>query len=120
MRITNLTRGNVVASNASLANTFWSRLRGWMGKLRVMPEEGLVIYPCKGVHTWWMFFPIDVLFVSPSGRILYIVENLRPFRFSRVLKEACLVVEMPGGAVQECGAMLGDLIEIEGWSIPGA
>lgn len=118
MRITNLTRGKLLAVHARLATTFHSRLRGWMGKPRAERGEALVIYPCRSVHTCFMSFPIDILFVSTSGRIVYILERLSPWRWSRVVREACLVIELPPGTVAECGGQVGDAVEIEGWDIP--
>lgn len=114
MRVVNLTRGNLIATRAELAAGFWRRLRGWMGKARAYPGEALVIHPCRAVHTCWMFFPIDILFISQSGIIVYIIEGLPPFRFTRVVRDACLVIELPAGTVRECGVEVGDTVGMEG------
>ncbi|MGI6488875.1 MAG: DUF192 domain-containing protein [Syntrophothermaceae bacterium] len=114
MRIVNLTRGGLIASHARLADSFWTRLRGWMGRLRVEADEALVIYPCRAVHTCFMFIAIDVLFINQNKKVVYIMEGLPPFRLSPLIKDACTVVELPADTVRRCGVRVGDRLEFTG------
>ena len=62
-------------------------LIGLMGKACLKKGHGLWIKPCQSVHTFWMRFPIDVLFLDKNGVVIHFIESMKPFRVSRhVLK----------------------------------
>lgn len=59
----------------------WSeRLRGLLGKPPPAPGHGLLLTPCASVHTAFMRYPIDIVFLDRQGRILKLVEALQPWR----------------------------------------
>jgi uncharacterized membrane protein (UPF0127 family) len=93
-----------------LADTFFKRFIGWMGKRNVSEEEGLLLIPCKSVHTCFMRFPVDVLFIDVSGKVVHIIERLKPWRFSPVVKQAVAVLEISAGAAALNGIKLEDRI----------
>ncbi len=108
MRITNGTKGTELASDARIAHSYASRMVGLLGKSALPPGEALVIEPCTSVHTAFMRFTIDVLYVDPSRRVVKAVSNLRPFRFSGVRRGKCSVIELPSGAIAATGTTRGD------------
>ena len=70
MRITNRTRNTLLGTRVVAASTFWSRLRGYIGRSRPKQGEGILLIPCDAIHTWWMAFEVDVLFLDDRGRVL--------------------------------------------------
>ncbi|NSW83225.1 MAG: DUF192 domain-containing protein [Syntrophothermus sp.] len=113
MLVINLTRNQVLAERAVYAGTFWSRFRGWMGNKTAEFGEALLLDPCRSVHTFWMRFPIDVVFVSADGLVVHVIEKMEPFRFSPVVRRAKLVIELPPGVVSRTGTRAGDRLMLQ-------
>ena len=112
MRITNLTRGTLLASDAREARSFLSRLVGLLGRASLAEGEALVIDPCTSVHTAFMRFAIDVLYVSREGEVLKIAPRMKPFRASATKHLRCLVIELPSGTAEATGTAVGDRLEL--------
>ena len=116
LRVDNLTRGqNLVTKGAAAANIA-SRLRGLIGRPRLVDGEGLLILPCTGVHTHFMRYPIDVLYVNPNGEIIAMDQAMAPWRFGRIHSRARFVVEIPAGTVASTGTQIGDRLLVKGMS----
>lgn len=64
MRVVRATDRKVLVKNCRKAESFWQRLRGWIGKRSAGPDEGLWFPRCSSVHMWWMSMPIDVVFLA--------------------------------------------------------
>lgn len=90
-----------------------SRLVGLLGRGSLPPGEGLVIDPCSSVHTAFMRFAIDVLYVSRDGEVLKIVPNMKPFRASAMARARCYVIELPTGTAAETSTAVGDELELD-------
>lgn len=101
MLVINAHNGFTLASEVEFATTFRSRLKGLLGRSSLPPGAVLVLYPCSSIHTFFMKFPIDVLFLSSDFEVLAIVENIAPFRFSRVIHGARMVMELPAGTIKK-------------------
>jgi len=113
VRIHNRTRGTQLASEARSARTYWSRLVGLLGRSSLRPGEALVLDPCSSVHTAFMRFAIDVVYVDRSRQVLKVCPGLKPFRLSGVLRPGCSVIELPGGTIASTGTALGDQLVFE-------
>lgn len=94
------------------ADTFFRRLRGLLGKKDLNVEEGLWIVPCTSVHTFFMRFSIDVVFVDDEGRIVKLVEHLAAGRLA-FARRAVSVVEFAAGGTSRMGLATGQRLE---WS----
>ena len=112
MRAINSRNGRIIAAELKVAHTPWSRARGLLGKRALRQGEGLLIRPCMGVHTFFMKFPIDVVFLDRSNRVLATVEGLRPQRVTRLIMASACVLETAAGMVAFSGTSPGDRIEI--------
>ena len=110
--IFNTSNGQLLAAEGSLANTFLSRLKGWLGKKAMSDGEGLIIFPCNQVHCFGMRIVIDVLFLSRSNEIVYIIERMTPNRISPHIENAHYVIELPAGQVFRTGTAVGHSIAI--------
>lgn len=110
----NRTRQTSLAAELSVADTHWTRFRGLLGLAAAdFPEgAGLWIKPCKGVHTLGMAFPIDVVYLDSSLKVVEIRSELRPWRFSPVLVRATSVLELPCHIAAQTKTEIGDTIEI--------
>jgi uncharacterized membrane protein (UPF0127 family) len=111
----NQTRQLYLATNLAVADTHWSRLVGLLGTSGgdFGNSCGLWIRPCRGVHTLAMRFPIDVVYLDRTGRVVHLEHNLQPWRFSPVRMQAASVLELPSHTVARTETALGDLIEIK-------
>ncbi len=112
MKIYHRATGICLAETVVLANTFFTRLRGLMFRRRLAPIEALWLRPCNGVHTFWMFFAIDVIFLDRDMRIVKLVENMRPFRVTKPHLGARSVLEMEAHAISRAGLRVGDQLEV--------
>jgi hypothetical protein len=113
MRVTNDTKGRVLAERAEVADTFIGRLRGLIGRKALEAGEALIIEPCNSIHTIGMRFPIDVLFLDAEDRVVGIRTAVRPGRATRIFWRARRAVELPVPSIERSGTDLGDRIRIE-------
>lgn len=113
MRIRNVSRGTELASEARAARGLWSRSVGLLGRSSLRPGEALVLEPCSSIHTAFMRFAIDVLYVEQSGRVAKTVPSLKPFRMSGALRNARTVVELPSGLIARTNTAVGDHLVFE-------
>lgn len=74
--------GVCVIPTLMVADSFFSRARGLLFKPPLQVGEGLLIRPCNSVHTWFMRYPIDVIYLNADHEITKIVERLMPWRLS--------------------------------------
>ena len=107
MIIRNQTQNTLLASDAELADHFFSRLKGLLGRSALPDGGGLVIRPCNSVHTFGMRFPIDVLFLRRDGCVVKTVHGMGPGRTAACMG-ASSVVELPAGA--GAGCRVGDIV----------
>lgn len=110
----NRTRGAYLATALSLANTHWSRLRGLMctDAATFSAGKALWIVPCRGVHTFAMRFPIDVVYLDRAQVVLHLEKNLMPWRMAPVRMSAASVLELPPNTLADSGTSIGDELEI--------
>jgi uncharacterized membrane protein (UPF0127 family) len=113
MKITAGRDGCALASNAAYAGSLFARIRGLIGHSPLQDDEALVIPACKQVHTFFMRFPIDVVFTDREGRVVGIAENLSPFSFSCYYRKAYYAVELPAGAARHAGLSAGGMLLFE-------
>ncbi len=104
--------GQCLAERVVLANTFWKRLRGLLGRRHLEPAEALWLRPCNGVHTIGMAFAIDAIFLDEQLRIVKLVENLRPFRLALPHRRAHSVLEMAAHSAKRAELKVGDQLSI--------
>ena len=108
----NRTRGAVVASKVLKAEDYESRSRGLLGRDSMEAGEGLWIVPCPMIHTFFMKFAIDVLFLDRGQRVVRVMEGLKPWRLSPWVLRARSVLEVPGGTLRG-SVKNGDQLEIK-------
>lgn len=112
-QVRNLTQATVLATNLRIAQGLWERLRGLLGRQGLQDGEGLMIPHCQSVHMWGMRFPIDVVFVDPAGRVVWLRCHLRPGAMSPFVWRAQACFELPPGTLLMSHTQVGDQLSLE-------
>jgi hypothetical protein len=110
LRVSNLTRQTVLATCMEVADSAAKRNKGLLGRERLAPGEGLWIRPCEAVHTFWMRFPIDLIYLDRKNRIRKLVSAVPPWRLSACLL-AHSVLELPSGTIRDTKTQPGDTLD---------
>ncbi|HNS51335.1 MAG TPA: DUF192 domain-containing protein [Anaerolineae bacterium] len=113
--ILNLTRGRTLVSAGWVADSFFKSLRGLIGHKPLGAGEGLVIVPSNSIHTHFMGFAIDVLYVDREQRVVGVDVEMAPWRVGRIHRGARFVIELPAGAIAASGTQAGDQLRVEGY-----
>ncbi len=102
--------GTVVAEHVLTAFNSADRKQGLLGRRSFAGGSAMIIAPCAAVHTFFMQFPIDIVFAARNGRIVKARSDVRPWRITAALGSFA-VIELPAGTLRrigiDCGAMLG-------------
>ncbi len=112
VQVLNRSRQVVVAGEAEMAESVWTRFVGLMGRAGIAAGTGLVIYPNNGVHMFFMRFPIDVLHIAEDGTVLRVLDGFKPWRVGPIVKKCRYTVELPAGTAKKTGTQAGDKIEL--------
>ena len=112
-RIIDATRGTVVAQDVRLADGIWSRFWGLMGRRALPNDAGLLLKPTSSIHTAFMRFPIDIVFLDRSLQVVKVVPEMKPFRVSVASGGAHSALELNAGAAAEAGVEPGDQLALE-------
>ena len=112
VKIINLTREAVLAEKAAVAETPGSRSRGLLGTDSPPHGGGLLIIPCRNVHTFGMRYPIDVIFVDESWTVRHVVHAMKPGRLSALVLASRAALELPAGKAAETGTVKGDVLDV--------
>ena len=109
LHVVNETRGQELGQRIWLADRWWPRLKGLIGR-PLEAGQGLVLAPCKGVHMHGMKQALDVAFVDGSGAVIAVYPNLAPGRRTRIHKPARKAIELPPGTLAQTGTEVGDVL----------
>jgi uncharacterized protein len=107
MHLINAHTHAVIAKAVELADDRETRNRGLLGRDRLEPGAGLALTPCFAIHTFFMRFPIDVVFLDRYGFVQRVVHRLAPWRLA-IVPGARMVIELEAGAAQKQRVREGD------------
>jgi uncharacterized membrane protein (UPF0127 family) len=93
-----LCRNRTIADKVKNADSFFSRLKGLIGKKELLAGEGLLLKNCPSVHCFFMKIPIDVVYLSRGFTVLH-VETLKPWRIGSRVKKTAHILELPANSV---------------------
>lgn len=111
-QVVNITRQSVVAKDVTTADNYFKRLMGLMGKPGLPEHAGLWIVPCNDIHSFFMRFEFDAIFVDKQNTVLHLVERMKPWRISKFVKGGRAVLELPAGTIAATQTQVGDQIEL--------
>ena len=103
---------DILTTQAQEAKTWVDRLKGLLGKREMNENEALILTPCKGIHTFFMKFPIDAVFIDKKYSIVWLT-SLAPNRLSSFYFNAKSVIEFPAGCIQKWNLKIGEILNIE-------
>lgn len=110
IKVVHLPSQTVLATKLIQADTFLTRLQGMMFRPPLQAGEAIIITPCQQIHTHFMGYALDVIFLDSDYKVCFIVNSMQPWKFTKFIKSATHVLELPA----ETGAMikLGDQLQI--------
>lgn len=106
--VRNKTRGRVLGEQIKLADTFVTRLRGVAGWRRLKRGAGILLSPCRAVHTVGCAQALDVVFIDRRGSVVAVYPHLRPMRVTRWVNDAEYALELPDGTISSTGTQVRD------------
>ena len=107
IKVRNVTRQTVLAQGADVADTSAKRRTGLLRHERLERGEGLWIVPCESVHTFFMKFPIDLVYLDKRKKVKKVRHAVPAWRMSACLT-AHSILELPAGTAAETGTVAGD------------
>ena len=110
IRVLNRTRGTALGDRILLADNVMSRLRGFLFRGEPEAGEGMLLSPCQAVHMIGMRFPLDVILIDEAGTVVAIHEDLRPWQWTPVNRQALHALELPTGTIGRTGTQTGDAL----------
>lgn len=116
IRVANRTREQALGERVWLADGYWTRLRGLLGRPELKEGEGLLIAPSRGVHMYGMRYSLDVVLTDREGRVVALYPDLAPGQRTKVHRDARFALEIPVGVIERTETAEGDMIE---WDTSG-
>jgi uncharacterized membrane protein (UPF0127 family) len=113
MRIINKTNSAILAEDVVVADAPLKRMSGLLGRKDFYKGQALILKPCNSMHTFFMRFPIDVLFVDKDNRVVKALSNLRPFRISGIYLSSAFIIELPSGTILSTKTQENDTLLLE-------
>lgn len=108
------TKNSLVLEDLKIASSFYSRAKGLLGRERLEPQEGLWILRTFAIHTFFMKFPIDCVFVDQNLKVVGLRSGVKPWRMTTPVWRASHVIEVCQGTVQQRGIEIGDQLHVVG------
>lgn len=102
----------MLATRAEVADTSAKRRTGLLKHQRLESGEGLWIIPCESVHTFFMKFAIDLVYLDKNKKVRKVRHAVPPWRASACFS-ANSILELPAGTAKETGTQPGDQLSIE-------
>jgi len=112
-KIRNVTRNTMLCQEASLADRFRRRAMGLMFRKGWEEFDGLLLSPCRSIHTFWMRMEIDVCFLDSEQRVLKALAFLGPWRAARGGRDSHATLELPAGTLERTGTRAGDRLAVD-------
>lgn len=113
MKVLNSGKNTILAENCSIADTFVSRFKGLMGVSKFPAGSGLLIVPCNSIHMFFMKIPLDIVFLDRSNTVVHLIEDIQPWKISKIVSKAHSVLELPSGTIKASCTCIGDRLQIE-------
>lgn len=100
-----------------MADTAWKRMRGLLGRDGLGERQALWLAPCNSIHTFFMRFSIDAVFLDRKKCATAIYHDMKPWRHSWIHWTAAAVVELPAGRCEALGLKVGDCFALGGTDV---
>ncbi len=108
----NRSKNQIICSEVIVATSFWQRSRGLIGKKELSADAAMWICECNWIHTFFMSFPIDAVFINKKMIVQQIKYNIHPGRLTLPVWKAHSVIEMASGTAQQNRIAIGDQLDV--------
>lgn len=112
-QVINLSKNVLIAQEAQLAVTMNQRLKGLLGRNSLGLNEALILKPCSSIHTFFMRFSIDVLFLDKDMQVVKIIQDMSPNRLGQIIWRSHMAIELSSGKISQTNTEVGDTIELK-------
>ncbi|WP_078548224.1 DUF192 domain-containing protein [Litchfieldia alkalitelluris] len=112
MELYNLSNQTVIADNVGRAYSFIKRLKGLMFTKTLNSGTGLHIKPCLSVHTFFMKYPIDILYLNQNNEIVALDQAMSPGKVGKVYRDVQSVIELPAGTIEQMKIEINQIIKL--------
>lgn len=109
----NLDRDTVLATRGRLASSYWDRFLGLMGRKRIEDGGGLLLTKSASIHSWFMRFRFDAVFIDNDSRVVKVVPNMRQWWIAFGGRGAKHTIELPAGTAAASGTEKGHQLAFE-------
>jgi len=113
LKLVNLDTGEILADQVLQAYSFAKRLKGLMFTRSLASGACLHIKPCRSIHTFFMNYPIDVLHLDASNRVVGIEANVQPGKVGAAYPHSVSVVELPAGRIEQAKTKIGQTVHFK-------
>lgn len=108
-QVINQSKNNqIVCMQTEMAKNPWTRLKGLMFREGLPEGHGLWIEPCSDIHSCFMRFEFDAVFLDKKGKVLHTISKMKPWGMSGWIKGTRVVLELDGGVVEATQTEVGD------------
>jgi uncharacterized membrane protein (UPF0127 family) len=102
----------VLADEVNKAHGLLSRMKGLLGKNNLANGAGLWIPACNSIHTFFMKFPIDAIFLDKNMTVCALYTKLAPWRITKIVWNATSVLELAAGSIEKTPLGIGDQLHV--------
>lgn len=113
LRVFNHTRNTTLVTNGIVADTYWARFMGLMGKTTLPAGFGLLLKNESAIHSFGMRIPIDVIYLDAHSQVLRVHTAMPPWRLGPLVRHVQDVLELPVGTLAATQTQQGDQLELE-------
>ena len=113
MIVGNTARNSILGETIEVAITATQKVRGLLGRECLEDGQGLIFKGCSSLHTFFMSFPIDIIFTDRSGKVLKAAAGVKPFKLVAAPLRAYYAIELPAGAIERSGTRQGDMLTFD-------
>ncbi len=104
--------GQTLVQRCEMATSFVTRFLGLMGRQALAADAGVYFPKCNSIHTLFMRFPIDVIYLDGESRVVDVDAKLAPWRVGKPRWKAKHVLELAAGRAADLGIAVGDRLEV--------
>ena len=112
MKIINKNNNKTIVENLEIADNPITRMIGLLSRDKLSNNGGLLIIPCKSIHSFFMRFNFDAVFLDKGNKIVHLMPNMPPWKISPLILSAHSVLELPAGTIELAELKLNDILDI--------
>ena len=105
-------QNQILASHLTIADGMWSRMKGLLGTDALQSQDALWIHRCNSIHTFFMKYAIDCIFLDSNLKVKALKEQIQPSRMTFPIWGARSVIEMKSGQIRDLGLKVGEQLHV--------